>query len=62
MKNQNLKTLALNKSKISSLIDSQVKGGTGIPTSTELSIMACTLRCGGNTGPKPSGTPNCKKK
>ncbi|WP_298521030.1 hypothetical protein [uncultured Kordia sp.] len=60
MKRKSLKTLKLNKSKVSNLIDAQLRGG--ISGSTELTALACTLRCGGNTGPKPSGNPDCEKK
>ena len=72
MRRKNLKSLALNKNKVSNLTD-RVLGGsntltsttfsvTGYPTSTQLTDIACTLNCGGTTGPAPSGTPDCKKK
>lgn len=62
MKRKSLKSLELNKSKVSNLVNFQLTGG--ISGSTELTILACTLRCEGGTttGPKPSGTPDCKKK
>lgn len=60
MKRKGLKALKLNKKRISNLLDTQLRGG--VSGSTELTALACTLRCGGNTGPKPSGTPDCQKK
>jgi len=70
MKKQKLSSLALNKNKVSNLTEDLLVGGntssghsnTGYPTSTELTILACTLRCGGNTGPRPSGSPACNDK
>ena len=69
MKKQKLSSLALNKNKVSNLTEGLLIGGTssitGYPTSTELTIIACTLRCGGTTGPAPSGNPGgseCKCK
>ena len=71
MKKQSLKTLALNKNKVSTLTQSMILGAdnstvsssvTGYPTSTDLSIIACTLACGGTTGPVPSDSPDCKDK
>jgi uncharacterized membrane protein len=66
MKKQNLKSLSLNKRKVSNLLDTEIVGGTsqvtGYPTSTELTILACTLRCGGTTGPAPSTVPACYDK
>lgn len=49
MKKQNLKSLALNKSKVSNLVDSQVKGGTPVPSSVRFCSFACTLACTGTT-------------
>lgn len=63
MKKRGIKNLSLNKNKVSNLIDAQLKGGTS--GSTELTYFACTLRCGGTTGPAPSANPGgseCKCK
>jgi len=60
MKRKGLKTLKLNKKRISNLLDTQLKGG--VSGSTKLRSLRCTLRCEGNTGPKPSGTLDCWKK
>jgi hypothetical protein len=65
MKKQNLKSLSLNKSKISSLVDNQLKGGeftTIIPSSVRFCSFACTLQCGGTTEPAPSTVPACYDK
>jgi hypothetical protein len=71
MKKQSLKSLVLNKNKVSTLTESLILGGdnstvsssvTGYPTSTALTILACTLQCGGATGPAPSGNPTCNIK
>ena len=71
MKKQTLKSFALNKNKVSNLTEGLLLGGstssgasnTGYPTSTALSILGCTLQCGGGTtGPAPSGEGACNKK
>lgn len=67
MKKQNLKSLSLNKSKISSLIDNELKGGalsdnTFCPSSVRFCSFGCTLACGNTTDPAPSTVPACYDK
>ncbi|WP_046755101.1 hypothetical protein [Kordia jejudonensis] len=67
MKKQHLKSLSLNKNKISNLVDNEVKGGlvsdnTFCPGSVRFCSFACTLACGNTTGPAPSTVPACYDK
>ncbi|MEM6719170.1 MAG: hypothetical protein AAF611_07650 [Bacteroidota bacterium] len=77
MKRKSLKTLGLNKSKVSSLSAQLLTGGddtvptsslatsgvTGTPTSTQLTDIACSLACTGPISGSPSAHPGgCKDK
>ncbi|AXG69565.1 hypothetical protein KORDIASMS9_01788 [Kordia sp. SMS9] len=78
MKRKSLKSLGLNKSRISSLTSQSLiagddttvptsslatAGNTGTPTSTELTDIACSVACTGPISEAPSNYPGgCKDK